>query len=343
MGKLNIAHHKSYHPYRRDNIERVRQDEEEARLKEEKEEGRMMLADAEARLSLLRDRSGGAPSAKSKRKEDDARERELLAQAADPSLRIEAVAGPSSLSALGGGKHINLFEELEQGTISSALTKTRELDKLGKKNGKDKMETEKGVPLAPSAKDLKPWYSEKSKDSEEGKDDERRTRDLSHKSRSDPLAAIQRELATRYPPSSSSTSSSYQQTNRRREWGGPPSHAASARATPEGQPDKLAAADPERSAREARESSERARALALIARKKRELAGSATPSTVRGGEDTFRYGDQFNSRAVAEAHRRHDMPDVRQRGWGVGGEREHVHEPRGDRDRDRGRAGKGRW
>ena len=44
MGKLNIAHHKSYHPYRLDNIERVRRDEEEARLKEAKEEGRMALA-----------------------------------------------------------------------------------------------------------------------------------------------------------------------------------------------------------------------------------------------------------------------------------------------------------
>lgn len=44
MGKLNIAHHKSYHPYRKDNIERVRRDEEEARLKEETEEGRMRLA-----------------------------------------------------------------------------------------------------------------------------------------------------------------------------------------------------------------------------------------------------------------------------------------------------------
>ena len=44
MGKLNIAHHKSYHPYRLDNIERVRRDEEEARLKEQNEESRMMLA-----------------------------------------------------------------------------------------------------------------------------------------------------------------------------------------------------------------------------------------------------------------------------------------------------------
>jgi len=43
MGKLNIAHHKSYHPYRRDNIEKVRRDEEEARLKEAKEEERMSL------------------------------------------------------------------------------------------------------------------------------------------------------------------------------------------------------------------------------------------------------------------------------------------------------------
>lgn len=44
MGKLNIAHHKSYHPYRRDNIERVRRDEEEARLKETAAEGRILLA-----------------------------------------------------------------------------------------------------------------------------------------------------------------------------------------------------------------------------------------------------------------------------------------------------------
>jgi hypothetical protein len=44
MGKLNIAHHKSYHPYRRDNIEKVRKDEEEAKQKEAREEGRIMLA-----------------------------------------------------------------------------------------------------------------------------------------------------------------------------------------------------------------------------------------------------------------------------------------------------------
>ena len=53
MGKLNIAHHKSYHPYRRDNIERVKRDEEEARLKEAREEGRITLAVRFGSIKLL--------------------------------------------------------------------------------------------------------------------------------------------------------------------------------------------------------------------------------------------------------------------------------------------------
>lgn len=52
----------------------------------------------------------------------------------------------------------------------------------------------------------------------------------------------------------------------------------------------------------ARESSERERALALIAKKKREMAGSETPSTVHGG-DYAGYGDLFNRKEVEEAHR----------------------------------------
>ncbi|KAJ7659228.1 hypothetical protein DFH06DRAFT_1327058 [Mycena polygramma] len=55
MGKLNIAHHKSYHPYRHDNIEKVRRDEEEAYSKEAREQGRAMLADSKARINQLRD------------------------------------------------------------------------------------------------------------------------------------------------------------------------------------------------------------------------------------------------------------------------------------------------
>jgi hypothetical protein len=99
MGKLNIAHHKSYHPYRRDNIDRVRRDEEEAAQKEAEAEGRVVLADAEARLDVLRERAGLAKG-KGKKKEDDMK-----------AIEDAKVAIASSSSNQG---HINLFEDLEQ-------------------------------------------------------------------------------------------------------------------------------------------------------------------------------------------------------------------------------------
>ena len=54
-----------------------------------------------------------------------------------------------------------------------------------------------------------------------------------------------------------------------------------------------------------RESSERQRALELIRRKKRELEGSETPSTVYGGgmEKGGGYTDVFNRKEVEEAHK----------------------------------------
>ena len=50
--------------------------------------------------------------------------------------------------------------------FATSSTRTRELAKLEKKGkGKEGNEaTDKGIPLAPSAKDLKPWYSERKKD-----------------------------------------------------------------------------------------------------------------------------------------------------------------------------------
>lgn len=101
MGKLNIAHHKSYHPYRRDNIERVRKDEEEAAAKEAKEEGRVLLADSEARIDLLRGKVGlgGAGKGKGKKKESN-----------EDIIGVGTGAG----SLIGSGGHINFFEDLEQ-------------------------------------------------------------------------------------------------------------------------------------------------------------------------------------------------------------------------------------
>jgi N-terminal domain of CBF1 interacting co-repressor CIR len=116
MGKLNIAHHKSYHPYRLDNIERVRRDEEEAKLKEQGEEGRMRVAvclimqlliyiitnvtwmqDSEARLDLLRGRAGGSKRVKKKEGEE---------------LEPQPMAALTTISTSSG--HINLFADFEQ-------------------------------------------------------------------------------------------------------------------------------------------------------------------------------------------------------------------------------------
>ncbi|OCH87443.1 hypothetical protein OBBRIDRAFT_709693, partial [Obba rivulosa] len=169
MGKLNIAHHKSYHPYRRDNIERVRRDEEDARLKDAAEEGRMLLADSEARIELLRQRAG--------------------ARAAG-SARAERESVPAGRpSSLASGGHINLFEHLERQQHLPDVRSTR------RPAPGPAPETDKGIPLAPSAKDLAPWYSGRKPAAGPSVDEDRQLRDLARKSVSDPLTSINHHLA----------------------------------------------------------------------------------------------------------------------------------------------------
>ncbi|KIJ56196.1 hypothetical protein M422DRAFT_23529 [Sphaerobolus stellatus SS14] len=269
MGKLNIAHHKSYHPYRLDNIERVKRDEEEARQKEDREEGRMRLADSEARLDLLRGRSG---SKKLKRKDED----EIPEPQPVPVLQ--------SISTSSG--HINLFADIEQQTMSAALTRSRE---LARKNTKP--EEEKGVRLAPTEKELNPWYSGKGSKVED-LPEEKRMKDLSWKAVADPLASINSQLSRTYASMPSSSAARRIQA---------PANTTEARIQ--------------------RESSERARAMELIRRKKREKErealglGNMTPSTVSGNDNdtTTGYGDVYNPRETEEAHRRWDHGSARDR------------------------------
>ncbi|KAG2028906.1 hypothetical protein BDR03DRAFT_1096357 [Suillus americanus] len=251
MGKLNIAHHKSYHPYRRDNIECVRRDEEEAAQKEAEAEGKVVLADAEARLDLLREQDAMA----------------------------SIVAKDSKQG------HINLFEDLEQQDMVTAIRATKKTAQL---------EAEKGVPLAPSAKDLNPWYSERDKGKEYQEDENRqllRLRDLASKTMNDPLTAITHQLA-------SSSSSNYSSPVPQPSWR-PSKHRA-----PPDSNNKMKPPPPRSDAmtmRLTRESSECECALSLIWRKQREMRGSKTPSTVHGGLDEG-YGDVFNRQEVEEAH-----------------------------------------
>ncbi|KAI0058588.1 hypothetical protein BV25DRAFT_1829822 [Artomyces pyxidatus] len=249
MGKLNIAHHKSYHPYRQDNIARVRRDEEQARLKESQDEDRALLADSESRVDTLRARAGI----------------ESLLPTDTPA---EASASQSSSIPTSSRGHINLFEDLEQHALALSVRSSKKAPAIP--------EADRGVPLAPTKKDLKPWYSARRGERDNDAGDDRRLRDLSRKSHADPISSIPAHL-TRTSPSK-------------------PRAAAPAASPLEG--------------RLARESSERERALALKARKQRELEGSATPSTVHGG-----YGDLFNRREVEDARRERDRGDWRRRGW----------------------------
>ncbi|KAI0685214.1 hypothetical protein BC835DRAFT_1408888 [Cytidiella melzeri] len=261
MGKLNIAHHKSYHPYRRDNIERVRRDEEEARLKEVAQDEKTALADAEARIQLLRHKAGLPRIGSS--------------QALAVKSEEQSQAGTSSLTS---GKHINLFEDLERSYPDSARTTS----KAGVP-----APTEQGVPLAPSEKDRKPWYSEREHGPPKELDGDRQIRELARKSAHDPLTSINRQLARRPGDTNRPMPS------RSRAVGRPGSPPRAIR-------DSLQ--QPEMSERLSRESSERLRASELIKRRKRESGGSATPSTARSGMGGG-YGDVFNRREVEEAHR----------------------------------------
>lgn len=65
-----------------------------------------------------------------------------------------------------------------------------------------------------------------------------------------------------------------------------------------------------------REAAERQRALALIARRRKEAAGSATPSTVRGGEEEDGYADVYNRKEVEEVRRFRDRREYDRRGGG---------------------------
>lgn len=157
------------------------------------------MQDSEARIDLLRQRAGLQGSKPRKNKDKD----DVDAQIAQAKGRIDeaesgGVPGPSTLTSRTG--HINLFEDLEQvrprvlrlqflglGLGSPdrlvqqgmmTMTIPVRSTKHGPPPGESDRETDKGVALAPSAKDLNPWYSDRNRDRETGggepdKDDKR--------------------------------------------------------------------------------------------------------------------------------------------------------------------------
>lgn len=227
-------------------------------------------------------------------------------------------AGPSTLTASTG--HINLFEDLERQLLPVTIRTT-------KQNAVE--EIDKGVPLAPSEKDRKPWYSDHNHERNRELQDDRKLRDLARKSVHDPLTAINSQLTSRAAASSTSPLSATFSSSSRLGANNLPGYRRAPPPPPPSRPTNSELSSqssghgsaPEVAERLNRESSERQRALELIKRKRREMMGSETPSTVHGGTgEGYVYGDQFNRKEVQEAHRYRDR-DNRwdrhdDRGWG---------------------------
>ncbi|KAG8833156.1 hypothetical protein FRC17_011227 [Serendipita sp. 399] len=286
MGRLVIAHHKSYHPYKAENIERVRRDEEEARLKEAQEEGRLRLADSEARIDLLRKRAGISNSRTSKRAERE----DIIPDAVKASLKEneekqshETQAEP--IQSLMRDGHINLFADLETKEQIAKEGGSRTKSRKGKAEEED-LETDKGYRLAPSEADRKPWYTRSKGDGQPTMDAGKWDREELRKQRHDPLkeveASLSRACAGQLPQRSQYPSR-------------PPMKQASI-------PPSSSSSNPLLESRLSREAAERQRAAELIARKRRERVGAETPSTVAPSEAG--YGNLYNKDDVEEAARR---------------------------------------
>jgi len=155
---LHLAHHKSYHPYKAENIEKVRRDEERARLEEEEGHQRTLQADSEARLTFLRKRA---------RKEVDQGEKALEKQLKGKSdeienratiIRVPESSVPTSIESNG---HINFWADMERGVIpTKSRSHTNPEYEAEKKREADKWEAQITMSLGGPLKDLKPWYAD---------------------------------------------------------------------------------------------------------------------------------------------------------------------------------------
>jgi N-terminal domain of CBF1 interacting co-repressor CIR len=179
---LHLLHHKSWHVYNTDNIERVRRDQEKARLKEEAEELRMNKADQERRLQQLRGNAYGTEH--------------------HPINPTDPVEPPSrTIPGLKAqkGKHVNLFEDVEKskGDGKGDGNPAREAELAAEKKKWEDMVTSK---LVNATKDHLPWYSQLDrvsgveKEKSEVEKELKEKKQMKWKEDADPLKQMERYL-----------------------------------------------------------------------------------------------------------------------------------------------------
>ncbi|KAI0229679.1 Cir_N domain-containing protein [Lamellibrachia satsuma] len=142
---MNILPKKSWHVRTKANIERVRKDEAQAAEEEKERQRKIALAESEARTDLLRERS---------------RKRKRTESVTDISSTDVTSSDVSSVSVISESKHINFFQDLEDGKKGEGTNAEYEQEK---KEEKEKQERAIGLltylgQSAVEAQAEKPWY-----------------------------------------------------------------------------------------------------------------------------------------------------------------------------------------
>uniref|UniRef100_A0A8C8VMI7 CBF1-interacting co-repressor CIR N-terminal domain-containing protein n=1 Tax=Pelusios castaneus TaxID=367368 RepID=A0A8C8VMI7_9SAUR len=165
---MNILPKKSWHVRNKDNVARVRRDEAQAQTEQRQREARALLAEQEARTEFLRKKA-----------------RLSVLPGAEGSLAL----GPCSEEP----RHIDLFQDLEEGKGSKGGNKEYEEEKR-----REKEHQEKAIGLltylgqsAAEAQTSQPWYQKAPDRSQEAATV---TREEKLKGRLDPLQEMERHL-----------------------------------------------------------------------------------------------------------------------------------------------------
>lgn len=165
---MNILHHKSWHVRNKNNIERVRRDEEKAALEEKERQRKIALAEQEARTEFLR--------VKSRKRIEDAGNSSNQVDSGKSEERSQESAvstfGAGALSEdIYSGKHINFFKETDGMVVSDRKNAEHEADKK-----KEQEEWEKKVGILTylgqsSNETSASWYNQRKRKHEDEEED----------------------------------------------------------------------------------------------------------------------------------------------------------------------------
>lgn len=270
---MNILPKKSWHVRNKDNIERVRRDEEKAAEEEKEREKRIAIAESEARTELLRKKS-----------------RQHQHETSD-ELDLPATSAPQH-------RHINFFEDLEHGKLGGKNAEYEEEKRLEK----EKQEKAIGLLtyLGQGSVELeanKPWYFKPPEKRKSNDDRLRDEVDAKKKHASDPMSKMNRYVDQSIKVRKLKHGGSADE-------GSHHSHHHRHKKETDSKPRKSKTIEELRAERMHREQQERHRAEQLIAKMHGGAAAEATQETVVDDRQR-RYNSQFNP-DIARRPRTHD-------------------------------------